>query len=44
MLGRVRAIEHNKAITSGKTHPSIIVGESADHSTVELVAKFSSWV
>jgi hypothetical protein len=42
MLGHVTAIEHIQATTSGKTHPSIIVGERPDHSTVELVAKFSA--
>ena len=42
MLTRVTAIEHHALITSGKTRPSRIVGERADGTTVEIVAKFSA--
>jgi hypothetical protein len=42
MLTRVTAIEHHSVVTSGKTHPSRIVCERSDGTTVEIVAKFSA--
>jgi hypothetical protein len=42
MLTRITAIEHQKPMASGRTHPSRLVCEAAEGSTIEVVAKFSA--
>jgi hypothetical protein len=42
ILERVTAADHHAPTESGKTHPSIIVTERSDKSTLDVVAKFSA--
>jgi hypothetical protein len=42
ILERVTAADHHAPVGSGKTHPSIIVAQKSDSSTLDVVAKFSA--